>query len=275
MLSYQHGYHAGNFADVVKHFTLTRLLNYMIGKEKPLFYLETHSGRGIYDLKDKKAMKTREALQGVEILFNQKQKLPDLFNLYLKEIAALNADDKLRYYPGSPSIAISSLRQQDRLFFAELHPREFEHLKDLKRKSKHTTFSNINGLELLKSMLPPPERRGLIFIDPSFEIKSEYKDLPVLIKTAYDRFPTGVYCLWYPIVANNLYLQLRRGLDKISPNNKLLIEFYLNDPAVAGMTGCGLYIINPPYLLKNEVKLGLDALVEIFNPSSSSFLIES
>jgi len=273
MLSYQHGYHAGNFADVVKHLTLTRLLNYMIGKDKPLFYLETHSGRGIYDLKDNKALKTGEASQGIELIFNQKEKLPEVFNLYLKEIAELNHEGKLRYYPGSPSIAISGLRQQDRLFFAELHPQEFLYLNKLRRKSKYTTYSNINGLDLLKSMLPPPERRGLIFIDPSFEIKSEYKELPILIKNAYDRFPTGVYCVWYPIVANNLYLQLRRGLDKIAPSNKLLIEFYLNDPTIKGMTGCGLYIINPPYLVKNEVTLALETLVKIIN--KSSFLIES
>ena len=275
MLSYQHGYHAGNFADVIKHVTLTRLLNYMVNKEKPLLYLDTHSGRGMYDLQDKKALKTGEAQQGIDILWAHRKELPDVFAPYLEQIAALNKNDKLRYYPGSPSLATHMLREQDRLCFAELHPTEFDHLHDLPRLGKRVFSSNSNGLDQLNALLPPIERRGLIFLDPSYEIKSEYREIPDALKVAYQRFETGVYCLWYPLVDNKLHAQLIRGLKGIGAKDNLRIEFYLTGIQNGGMTGCGLWIINPPYVLQAELKQALEALKKQFNPGVSSYLIEN
>lgn len=275
MLSYQHGYHAGNFADVIKHVTLTRLLNYMVNKEKPLLYLDTHSGRGMYDLQDKKALKTGEAQQGIDILWAHRKELPDVFAPYLEQIAALNKSDKLRYYPGSPSLAAHMLREQDRLCFAELHPTEFDHLHDLPRLGKRVFISNSNGLDQLNALLPPIERRGLIFLDPSYEIKSEYREIPDALKVAYQRFETGVYCLWYPLVDNKLHAQLIRGLKGIGAKDNLRIEFYLTGIQNGGMTGCGLWIINPPYVLQAELKQALEALKKQFNPGVSSYLIET
>jgi 23S rRNA (adenine2030-N6)-methyltransferase len=274
MLSYQHGYHAGNFADVVKHFTLTRLLNYMTTKEKPMLYLETHAGRGGYDLKDKQALKTGEARQGIELLWAQRAQLPDVFSPYLDYITQVNKGPTLRYYPGSPALSIHLLRKQDRLSFSELHPGEFEHLQALPRHGKRVFYNNNNGLDQLSALLPPVERRGLIFIDPSFEIKTEYRHIPELMKAAYQRFSTGVYCIWYPLVDKKLHAQLLKGLENIGAENKLRVEFYLTGAAVAGMNGCGLWIINPPYVLQAELKLALDALRKIFNPGVSSYLIE-
>lgn len=273
MLSYQHGYHAGCFADVVKHITLTRLLHYMTNKEKPIFYLETHAGRGMYDLHDKQSLKTGEAQQGIELLWAQRNHLPEVFLPYIQHITHINEGPTLRYYPGSPAIAIEFARQQDRLVFSELHPGEFEHLQNLPRMNKRVYYSNNDGLDNLNAILPPVERRGLIFIDPSYEIKNEYRQLPSVVKTAYKKFATGVYCIWYPLIDNKLHAQLIRGLENIGTDNHLRIEFHLTGAMGAGMMGCGLWIINPPYVLATELALVLDSLRKLFNPGVSSYLI--
>ncbi|KTC78378.1 23S rRNA (adenine(2030)-N(6))-methyltransferase RlmJ [Legionella brunensis] len=275
MLSYQHGYHAGNFADVVKHLTLSRILNYMITKEKPVFYLETHSGKGIYDLKDSQATKTGEYLQGINLVWEHKNQFSPLFSPYFQCISHINKPTGLRFYPGSPSLAIEMLRPQDRLYCCELHPREFEQLATLPHANKRVFFSHSNGLANLNSLLPPPERRGVIFLDPSYEIKEEYKEIPKAIKSAYQRFSTGIFCLWYPLVDNRLHQQLLRGMESIDTQNKLRLEFYLTGANQQGMTGCGLSIINPPYTLAKEMKSILEQLRTVFNPGVSSFLLKA
>lgn len=275
MLSYQHGYHAGNFADVVKHLTLSRIFNYMINKEKPLFYLETHSGKGLYDLKDSQATKTGEYLQGINLLWQHKHQLSQLCAPYLKCIAELNQGGSLRFYPGSPIFAIEMLRSIDRLYCCELHPREFEQLQELPHNGKKVFFSHSDGMESLRALLPPDERRGIIFIDPSFEIKEEYKTIPQAINKAYQKFSTGTFCLWYPLVDNRLHQQLLRGMDNIKASNALRVEFYLTAATHQGMTGCGLWIINPPYTLAEDMKIILEQLRTLFNPGVSSFLIQA
>lgn len=275
MLSYQHAYHAGNFADVIKHFALTRLLTYLSIKEKPLFYLETHAGRGMYDLLDKKALKTNEASLGIAKLFNDRLNLPQVFKPYIEALLSFNENEVLRMYPGSPALAIHFLRTQDRLYFNELHPSEFEYLKRLPHHGKRAFTSYSDGLINLSAQLPPPERRGLIFIDPSYEIKTDYRLIPRLLKNAYARFETGVYCLWYPIVDKKLNRDLHNGLCNIEAQNNLKLEFTLESPNNLGMTGCGLWIINPPYLLKEELSTGLDILCKLFNPGRSSYSLEN
>ncbi|MDP1604199.1 MAG: 23S rRNA (adenine(2030)-N(6))-methyltransferase RlmJ [Legionella sp.] len=274
MLSYQHGYHAGNFADVVKHLTLTRIMNYMVEKDKPLFYMETHAGRGMYDLKDGQSSKTEEFREGISLLWEKRQKAPALLTPYLDVIKSLNPSDTLRYYPGSPYLAIAGLRSQDRLCFSELHPREFSYLEQLPDLGQNVSFNHSDGLKELSARLPPIERRGLIFMDPSYEIKDDYKSIPNTIKTALSRFSTGVYCLWYPLVDRRLHDQLIRGLRNIGSDNVLRIEFFLSAKAQAGMNGCGLWVINPPYMLAEEMKSILNFLRTLFNPGVSSFLIE-
>ncbi|PJE13555.1 23S rRNA (adenine(2030)-N(6))-methyltransferase RlmJ [Legionella sp.] len=275
MLSYQHGYHAGGFADVIKHLTLSRLLTYMTGKDKPLFYLETHSGRGSYDLKNQQASKTGENLQGIKLLWEQKGKLPAVFDLYMHSIKKLNKVNELRFYPGSPCLAIDLLRDQDRLYCCELHPQEFEHLQKLPHSGKRVFYSPNDGIASLNALLPPPERRGLIFIDPSYEIKTEYKEIPKAIRSAYQRFGTGIFCLWYPIIDKRLHEQLLRGMDGIAANNALRIEFNLTHSLQSGMHGCGLWVINPPHLLAEEMKQALSYLRTLFNPGVSSFIVDA
>ncbi|KTD34123.1 protein involved in catabolism of external DNA [Legionella moravica] len=275
MLSYQHGYHAGNFADVIKHVTLTRLLSYLIKKDKPLLYLETHSGKGQYDLRDKQAEKTGEYKQGVQLIWPDRKQLNPVFKDYFDTIKSMNPKDGLRHYPGSPYIAIQTLRMQDRLYLCELHPAEFEALDQMAHFNKKVHTSNSDGMASMRALLPPPEKRGLIFIDPSFERKEEYKEIPSAIKQAFNKFSTGVYCLWYPVVNRKLTEQLIRGMKEIEANEALRIEFNLTLAPKDGMTGCGLWIINPPFTLAAELKIVLDTLRTYFNPGVSSYIIES
>ncbi len=274
MLSYQHGYHAGCFADVIKHLTLSRLLNYMVMKEKALFYLETHAGRGLYDLKSTQSLKTDEHSQGISLIWSHKKEFSKLFNPYLQTISKANTHHELRFYPGSPLFALEMLRLQDRLFCSELHPREFEHLEALPRQGKRVFISHSDGMADMNALLPPPERRGLIFIDPSYEIKTEYRQVPKAIKNAYERFSTGVFCLWYPLINEQFHDQLLRGMKNSGVKSSLRIEFNLNNPKELGMKGCGLWIINPPYVLEEEMSLILQQLCKVFNPGKSSFIID-
>ncbi|MGQ3892751.1 23S rRNA (adenine(2030)-N(6))-methyltransferase RlmJ [Legionella sp. CNM-4043-24] len=274
MLSYQHGYHAGNFADVVKHLTLSRVIDYMGQKDKPLLYLETHSGRGLYDLHDGQAGKTSEYRQGVSLLWEQRTKLPDLMTPWLSVLKNLNPKGELRYYPGSPHLALSLLRSQDRAVFAERHPREFEQLEQLPRQGRRVQFRHADGIREMQADLPPIERRALTFLDPSYEIKDEYKTIPRAIQAAFSRFSTGVYCLWYPVVDRRLRDQLVRGMMAIPTERTLRIEFYLTGAAQTGMTGCGLWLINPPHTLAAEMRIILDNLRTLFNPGVSYYLIE-
>jgi 23S rRNA (adenine2030-N6)-methyltransferase len=274
MLSYQHGYHAGHYADLLKHLGLTRLLDYLTQKDKPLFYLETHAGRGRYDLWGQQAQKTGEYKEGIELLWQHKKSLPKVFDPYLNAIKQENTNDELRYYPGSPALAIHGARQSDRLYLCELHPAEFEALASLPHYFKKVHASNSDGIAALSALLPPPEKRGLIFIDPSFEIKEEYKTIPKAIQKAFVRFPTGVYCLWYPVVNRYLVDQLHRIMQSIETPKKLRIELNQKTPSKVGMTGSGLWVLNPPFRFKEEMNEGLEALCSTLNPRGYSYTIE-
>jgi 23S rRNA (adenine2030-N6)-methyltransferase len=265
MLSYQHGYHAGNFADVVKHIALTRIVDYLIQKEKPLFYLETHAGRGRYDFEHALSKKTAEFQEGVGRLWPHRKQLPAEFNSWIANIEAINTQS-LRFYPGSPMLAVRLLRDIDRLYLCELHPQEFEALKTMPTQGKRVHFHKGDGIERLSSCLPPPEKRGFIFIDPAYEIKTEYQTIPEAIKRAYRKFATGVYCLWYPMVNEKLTEQLNRRMADIDCPNQLHIQFQLNASQHKGMTGCGLWVLNPPYILNNQMEIVLSTLNQYLNP---------
>ena len=270
MLSYQHGYHAGCFADVIKHLTLCHLLSYMTIKDTALLYLDTHSGRGLYDLTQKQSQKTGEFHLGIECLWNERRNLPKSFSQYLQILRNLNPNGELRYYPGSPEIALQLLRHKDRAVLCELHPKEFVHLEKLQSHGARVFPLHTNGIEQLKAMTPPIEKRGLIFIDPSFEVKQEYKTIIQPIQNAYKRFATGVYCIWYPIIDQKLHLPLLNGLAAIS-DKKLNIEFYVDPKQNHGMFGCGLWIINPPHTLANNMQEIGATLCKYINPGFSKF----
>lgn len=272
MLSYQHGYHAGNFADIVKHVTLSLLLQHMVQKDKPLLYLETHAGKGRYNLYDKQAIKTQEAMAGIGMLWPYATTLPEVFAPYLRVIRAVNHSDGLKVYPGSPSLAIHLLRTEDRIICCELHPKEFDALKQIPRLGKRVFYEE-NGLQQLTSKLPPPEKRGLVFVDPSYEMDDDYRDIPKAIAASYKRFATGMYCVWYPIINTRLHQQFIQRLNRIAVAKYLCIEFYLKPADASCMSGCGLWVINPPYTLEQDMKIALQELCKIFNPGVSKFMV--
>ncbi len=258
----------------MKHVVLTRLLDYLKQKDKPFFYLETHAGKGSYHLQDLQATKTNEYKEGIGLIWENREHLGSLFNTYMTTVAQLNPDNELRYYPGSPYFAIQAARKDDRLYCCELHPAEYRELEQLPCFYKKVHFSQEDGIGRLKALLPPPEKRGLIFIDPSYEIKDEYKTIPVAIKEAYSRFSTGVYCLWYPFVDKKLTEQLGRRMSEINTNKMLHIEFNWTNKSNEGMTGCGLWLINPPFSLTAELKPILTTLKNYLNPGVSSYIID-
>lgn len=276
MLSYQHGYHAGNFADVIKHVALTHLLTYLTQKEKPLFFLDTHAGKGQYSLTHAQAKKNKEYISGILPLWQQRFKLSSEFSSYLTTISALNRDNQLLHYPGSPEIARQLLRPQDRMYLCEAHPKEFSALKKLYSHRKRLHLSQQDGWLALKSLLPPPEKRGLIFMDPSFELKQDYQAIPTLIRHAYEKFAQGVYCLWYPLTAHQSHLEMIHRLKNVGASNTLHIEFFLCKPnQTPQMHGMGLWIINPPHTLSQTLLPVLETCKRLFNFPHSFYLIRN
>ncbi|MDP3559953.1 MAG: 23S rRNA (adenine(2030)-N(6))-methyltransferase RlmJ [Legionellaceae bacterium] len=267
MLSYQHSYHAGNFADVVKHWTLTYILDYLNQKEKPWFYLETHAGRGRYNLRHEASQKNKEYETGILPLWQNRNTLPAVFSKYMTLLEHYNGDSNtLQHYPGSPAIAIEHLRKQDRIYACEQHPHEFSRLSLLAThgKGKRVHFARQDGLESLKALLPPPEKRGLIFMDPSYELKNDYKNIPAIIKDGYQRFPQGVFCIWYPLIDKHPWDIFLRKCNAIQAPDTLSAQFYMSAPHTPGMRGCGVWIINPPYTLKEDMQQFLKSLQTIY-----------
>lgn len=276
MLSYQHGYHAGHMTDVIKHLVLTNMLTYMKQKEKPFLYLETHAGRGIYSLKNTQAQKNKAYRSGILPLWSQKNQLPSGFEDYLQVIEAVNPKSTLDTYPGSPYFALALLRPQDRLVFCELHPKEFEALSSLPKRGKRVQFLQQDGLLTLKSQLPPAEKRALIFLDPSFELKTEYRELPKALFHAYQRFPQGVFCLWYPILKSKDHLPMLHKLKTKALTNTLNIEFLFPTTSEDfNLCGTGLWIMNPPYTLHKEIEQTLSFLSKITPKNPAKFTISS
>ncbi len=271
MLSYQHSYHAGCCADVLKHLTLSLLLQYMKQKPAAFFYLDTHAGRGVYDLNHPQALKTGEADLGIALLWPESARLPDVFHHYLQSIEQINPNNavSVRHYPGSPAVAINLIRECDRATFCELHPYENTILSHIPRNGRTVFTSHSDGLEQLSAALPPRERRGLIFIDPSYEVKQEYKTIPQKIKQAVQRFSTGTFCLWYPIFNDHQpHTQLLRGLKSIDAAKTLSIQQVSKKPATQGMIGSGLWIINPPFVLKDQLTIAAKTLDQIYGTNS-------
>lgn len=242
MLSYQHSYHAGNLADVHKHSLLAWMLDYLMLKDKPLSYIETHSGRGLYSTAHPDAVKTGEAAQGIlRVQHSIASQHP--YKRVLSEIQKKHGPD---IYPGSPAIAAASLRAQDKLFLAELHPKEFQILARTMR-GQNISCAHKDGFEFAYSQCPPTPRRGLMLIDPSYEVKSDYEIIPKHIHRFSKAWNVGIICLWYPILRDRRHTAMTRTLTDTFPNAfKHEVDF---PPAKDGhgMIGSGMFIVNPPY----------------------------
>jgi 23S rRNA (adenine2030-N6)-methyltransferase len=254
MLSYRHSYHAGNHADVLKHIVLTLCINALKEKEKPFLYLDTHSGAGRYLLQSEHAEKTGEFLSGVNLIWQQSE-IPELLNTYLSVLKRYNPFDDLKYYLGSPLIAKQLLREQDKINLTELHPTDYPLLRQEFSKDKRAKVLREDGFAQLKSKLPPESRRGIILIDPSYEIKDDYQKTPKALFEAYKRFATGIYLIWYPVVSRTQTQKMiseiiNSGIKRISQ-----FEFAIKpDNNQKGMTASGMLVINPPWKLHEQMQ---------------------
>ncbi|MEL6102855.1 MAG: 23S rRNA (adenine(2030)-N(6))-methyltransferase RlmJ [Pseudomonadota bacterium] len=245
MLSYQHAYHAGNLADVHKHSMLSWVLSYLTNKDKPLSYIETHGGRGHYDLAGVEAQKTGEAAQGIT-------RAKDWFasdHPYRRVLTCVATRYGSAAYPGSPLIAHTLLRREDAIDVAELHPAEYEALRQvLPRGSCHRQ----DGFERAHSLIPPTPRRGLILIDPSFEVKSDYDVIPGHIRKWHKAWNVGIIILWYPILTSRAHAPMTSTLRRDHPE---AMHHEVRFPPARpghGMVGSGMFVVNPPYGLSEE-----------------------
>lgn len=261
MLSYRHSYHAGNHADVVKHLTEVAILDYLLKKDKPLCYHDTHAGAGLYSLHSEHAQKTAEFKEGIAKLWHyqsQAQPKSAVLQKYLALLKQLNPDNELNFYPGSPKIAALMLRQQDYLQATELHPTDFPVLKSQFVKRRYTRIENMDAYAGFKAMLPPLVKRGLVLIDPPYELKTEYQDLVTGLLEAYKRWPQATYAIWYPVIERSAAEAFIAAIVATGIKNQLRIEFNLHaDSSGHGMTGSGMLVINPPYTLAAELTQAL------------------
>ena len=254
MLSYRHAFHAGNFADVLKHSVLTLVLEYMTRKEKGFYYIDSHSGAGMYQLADEYAQKTGEYKDGIAKLIEQ-QDLPEAIQPYIDLVKGLNRDqDELSLYPGSPGIARKFTRRQDSAHLFELHPTDIEHLKEYSQRWNKSHVKQSDGYQGVLGLVPPPNRRGVVLIDPPYELKEDYLKAVRTIVNAYKKFATGTYILWYPIVKRELVEQMQDAFVKSDVRNLLQVEYCQHaDTKEYGMTGTGLFIVNPPWQLNSQL----------------------
>ncbi|MFN2308813.1 MAG: 23S rRNA (adenine(2030)-N(6))-methyltransferase RlmJ [Gammaproteobacteria bacterium] len=254
MLSYRHGYHAGNFADVFKHVVLLQLLHALQRKPAPMFVLDTHAGTGRYDLAAAEAIKNREFVGGVQRAM-QCAGAPEAVGDYLARVRAENAEDEtLRYYPGSPWLIRSLLRAQDRLALSELHPADFAVLKRLFAGDRQVAAHRQDAYQGLKAFLPPPERRGLVLIDPPYERKDEYARVAAGLQAGYARWPTGVYAIWYPILSRSLITRFHAAITATGIRKILCVELRIGaDSACTAFIGSGMLIVNPPWPIQEDL----------------------
>lgn len=265
MLSYRHAFHAGNFADVMKHVVLMCLISHLVRKEAPLLYLDTHAGAGLYDLDSPPAQQTGEYRDGIGLLW-QLADFAEPLREYVDLVKGFNDGGRLHRYPGSPCIAHRMLRAVDRLEFFELHPRDFALLENRFRGARRVFCHAGDGFELAPGRLPPLERRGLVFIDPSYEIKTDYTGVVDALLEMHRRFTTGVYALWYPLVDSRLTGALKSAFRQSGLRDVLNLELALEqDAARPGLRGCGMFVVNPPWTLAADMEPVLQDLALRFS----------
>ncbi len=256
-MNYRHAYHAGNAADVLKHAVLCRVLQSLRLKPKPFHVLDSHAGRGRYDLAGAEADKTGEWRRGIGALFDRVP-APDSLAPYLDAVRAANPDGRPRVYPGSPALAAAALRDGDRLTLVEAHPEEHGIVKALFRGDRRVAVHARDGYEALKGLLPPAERRGLVLIDPPYERTDERVALVRGLEVGRARFPAGCFLLWYPVKADAERDRLLGDLASLGLTETLILEHRFEKTMVpdGALAGSGMAVVNPPY----SAIAGLEAL---------------
>jgi 23S rRNA (adenine2030-N6)-methyltransferase len=278
MLSYRHAFHAGNHADVLKHAVVVQLLRYLGQKDKAYWYIDTHAGAGVYSLVEGYATKTAEFETGIAKLW-RRDDLPEVLQDYVEQVSALNADGALRYYPGSPYLAWRLMRPQDRMRLFELHTTEIEVLRqNFRDAGRRAMLYAGDGFDGIKALLPPPPRRALVLVDPSFEDKRDYARTLDCIEESLKRFATGMYAIWYPQVTRAESQRFPEQLKRLQPTNWLHLTLTVSRPPSDGygLYGSGMFILNPPYTLAAAMKETLPFLVEALGQDDNAqFSVES
>jgi 23S rRNA (adenine2030-N6)-methyltransferase len=276
-MNYRHAYHAGNFADVLKHATLIAVLTHLTKKDAPFAVIDTHGGRGLYDLGGVEAQKTGEANDGILRLLGERA-LPGVLARYCEIVRGAGEG----HYPGSPLIAAKFLRAKDRLVAVEKHPKEYEALSAALSKNPRIRAVRGDGYAELSRLLPPPERRGLVLIDPPYENNDEFKQAARVLIEAHGRFPGGIYLLWYPAkekaaLAATIGEILNAGIAPV-----MKVEFDTGDKALPAegraprLTAAGLLVVNPPFGFAGEMKTILPFLaVRLAQGDKAQFAVET
>ncbi|WP_454287498.1 23S rRNA (adenine(2030)-N(6))-methyltransferase RlmJ [Rhizobium arsenicireducens] len=265
-MNYRHIYHAGNFADVLKHAVLARLIVYLQQKDKAFRLLDTHAGIGLYDLSSEEAQKTGEWREGIGRLMEAELPEPvaTILAPYLDAVRSLNPQGEIALYPGSPKLARMLFRPQDRLSAMELHPDDSRRLARLFEGDYQVRVTELDGWLALGAHLPPKEKRGIVLVDPPFEEEGEYDRLIEGLSRAWRRFPGGVYCLWYPIKKGAPLTAFHEGLKALEIPKMLCAELSVkSDRDTTGLSGTGLIIVNPPFTLKDELHAVLPELKRV------------
>ncbi len=284
MFSYRHAFHAGNHADVLKHLVLVQLLSYLNQKDAAYMVIDTHAGAGVYQLDGEYASRSGEAQDGIARLWDRTD-LPAAVRDYVDHIRAMNPAGKLRHYPGSPFLAERIMREQDRLRLFELHPTEIKILEENVRKleahaaangqrarGKRIMVERADGFAGMKALLPPPSRRGLVLIDPPYEDKDDYRKVKQAIEDAQKRFAGGTYAVWYPALGRLESQQLPERLKRVAQSEWLHLTLTVGAPGSEGhgLTGSGLFIINPPWTLEATMNETLPWLTQLLARDGSA-----
>ena len=267
MLSYRHGYHAGNAADVLKHFILIYVLDYIKKKDKGFIFIDSHAGAGKYLISDPYMQKNKEYLQGIEKILQLKND-----NIFLKKyldlVKSINFNSDLKIYPGSCFLAAKSLRPNDNLYFFELHPKEFLNLKKNFENDSRVIIENRDSYQGLKTLLPPKEKRAVILIDPSYELKDEYEKVLEMLSDCYKKFPLGVYIIWYPVLKSKKSEKFIFNVLKKNYKNLSHVEM-ITDNLNNGMQGSGLFILNCPWSIENDIKKSLETIFDCLKKNNN------
>ena len=267
-MNYRHAYHAGNFADVLKHVILARVIEHLKLKPQPFRIIDTHAGTGRYDLTSVEAGKTGEWEGGIGRLStaNFPVAVRDLLAPYLQAVQSLNGDGPLRHYPGSPLLARMLMRRGDQLVANELHEADHGELKALFNNAPDSKILNLDAWTAVKSLLPPKERRGAILIDPPFEKTDEFERLASAVENALSRFQTGVYLIWYPLKDERAAGRFLDRVKSAGAPKGLDVRLWIANPSeAAGLAGSGVLVINPPYRLAAELDELLPVLASLMS----------
>ena len=265
-MNYRHAFHAGNFADVVKHVILTRIVEYLKQKDKAFRVIDTHAGIGIYNLDSGEAARTGEWQDGIAKIIDAKLPAPvaALLAPWLNAVRSVNSDTALRKYPGSPKLTRMLLRKQDRLSAIELHPEDAKLLSRQFEGDYQVRVIELDGWLALGAHLPPKEKRGLVLVDPPFEEGSEFERIVKGLRAAFERWPNGIYALWYPLKDRKSVQAFLKDLKETGIPKILNTELYIRGPSPAPrLEGSGMIIVNPPYTLVDELKLIFPELMKL------------